>query len=272
MALNNVKKNPFLKRFVREKNNFLRYFKGGNGVLLNTIPKSGTHLLTQILGDFGFRDYQGFQASTPSITMKEQSSEKIARSIGRMLPQELMSGHIFYSSLVEREIADTNLSCIFLYRDPRAIFLSEINYLSNMNRWHRCHKYFERCRNFEEKFLLCLNGLDDEKIYYPSFDMRVSRYLKWVESDVVCPVRFEDLIDDASRREQCGRIAAHLSENFGGDEKIELSNIGSSHSPEASHTYTGMKHNRWKSDLTARQISMLNNRLAQVLEGLGYQY
>ncbi|WP_374961745.1 sulfotransferase domain-containing protein [Spongiibacter tropicus] len=235
-------------------------------VLINSIPKSGTHLLLQYMTSLGFSDYGGFLASTPSFTMRRQSDEKIIKKLSGVLRREVCSSHIFHSSAVEEFLSLSQLPMVFVYRDPRAIFLSEINYLSTMNRWHRCHKFYKSAESFEEKFRLCLDGIEHESILYPRFKERISPYLGWLNSKYTFTIKFEDMI--ASPGNSYENIAEYLRTYPGMDDitrsKLKIDS-------RRSHTYTGLAADRWKNELTDFQLALLNDEVSDFLKIMGYQ-
>ena len=141
----NIKRYPIIKKslkvFFDLARVFLPTFKG-RGIFLNSIPKSGTHLLHQILINFAYREKFGFFASTPSWDMKIRPSSHVEKYLSKIYTNEIISGHLFYSNQIENFLRELSLPTIFIYRDPRAIFLSELHYLSEMNRWYKCHNFF----------------------------------------------------------------------------------------------------------------------------------
>ena len=264
-----LRKYPIIKKALQVGNNLTRKESKNlnlkNSILLNSIPKSGTHLLHQILAQFGYTDHYGFYASTPSISMIERKSDKAIDFVNKIKRNELTNGHIFFNNTLNLHIKKRNLPTIFLYRDPRAIFVSEIHYLSDMNKWHRCHKYYKQCNSFKEKFNLCLNGIDDQKFYYPPFKERINRYIKWINQPHVLSIRYEDLIDNGSLDTVLGVLIEYISKYK------DISNLQfKSINPHDSHTYTGMDPNRWKIQLSNIEINTLNTNLKNELIELDY--
>ena len=114
-------------------------------LIANSFPKSGTHLLIQILQALPNAIYFGsFIASMPTITLRERSHETQRRLIGRAVPGEVIGAHIFYDPAHAAALARLNCAHYFVYRDPRDVAVSEAHYLTRMNRWHRMHRYFAR--------------------------------------------------------------------------------------------------------------------------------
>ena len=51
-------------------------------IIINSLPKSGTHLLLQVvLGLPSYSTYGGFIATTPSLTMRRRSDEALVRVV-----------------------------------------------------------------------------------------------------------------------------------------------------------------------------------------------
>lgn len=266
----NIRKSAVAKRLMREVFNLGRPLLGGEaGIVLNSIPKSGTYLAQHMLSNAGFSDYYGFVASTPSLSMKLVSSEDMVSKLRRLLPSELMCGHIFYSRQVALQVVESNTPLIFLYRDPRSIFLSEINYISNMNRWHKCHSYYAERRNFEEQFDLCLRGIGDSRIHYPRFRDRISAYLGWMDAENVMTLRFEDLTNRDRLTDVACRISKYL-EGFDLAREVSVEKLLTGAHSRESHTYTGMEPERWRTQLTNSQKMALTDELDGVLAKMGY--
>jgi len=267
----NVKSNAFIKYVVRYFYNLGRSNSIKNkksSVLLNSIPKSGTHLCTQVLSNLGYIDFQGFIASTPSLTMKQISDEKISRMLKGIKENEIMCGHIFYNDSIDKLLGILNLPSIFIYRDPRAIFVSEWNYLKSMNRWHKYHSLIKKCNSRDEEFMLLINGYSTSSFYFPSFKERISVYKSWINSNNCHSVKFEDLINMQSRSLAIQQIYNYLNQyknnsNF----DMDLNYI----KPDQSHTYSGFDHDRWKTNLQKDELSELNRQLSEIILLMGYE-
>lgn len=267
--------NQFLKKFFQITNSWFRCSSVKNksdSVVVNSVPKSGTHLLHQVLLAGGYRDYYQFIASTPSWSMKLKKSSAIKKRLLKIKRREVILSHMFYDEVLAESLYNLKLPMIFLVRDPRATLLSEINYLTSMNRWHKCHKYFAHCASFSERFELCFNGIKDDSIFYPSYLERLEMYCKWTEANSVLTVKFEDLISSTARYACIGRIVNYLSsyncDMLSGSNAYE--NMYNSVNPQMSHTYTGLDPDRWKTFFTKNQLNRVEKTLAPICEKLNY--
>tara|TARA_B100000989_G_C19439684_1_gene426722 strand:- start:91 stop:915 length:825 start_codon:yes stop_codon:yes gene_type:complete len=271
----NPRKNVIVKKSLKIFYDFYRNLIGtenNKAIFLNSIPKSGTHLAHQLLIKLNFNDRYGFFASTPSRSMEIQESYKAKKYFRNQLKNELISGHLFYSKEMECFFEELSIPTVFIYRDPRAIFLSELNYLSNMNRWHRSHKYYASCNSFNEKFNLCLEGLPESSFYYPKFSQRIKDYLGWINSNSVYAIRFENLINEDIRVNEINNLLNYL-ETFDNMIGLKISNtkdLKTFLSPENSHTFSGLEPDRWKTVLSSSQINQLESHLGALIKDMGY--
>lgn len=165
-------------------------------IMVNSIPKSGTHLLFQLFEDhLGLRDYGEFIASTPSFRMVELGNERLMKRLNLTQPSELLRGHLFFSASFADVFVAKDITQFFIFRDPRDIVCSEAHYLANMNRWHRMHRRFSALSSPHQQILLAIRGIDsgNGSPYYPDINVRCRRYIDWIGHPSTCSVRFEDL-------------------------------------------------------------------------------
>ena len=273
------KSNLVLKHSTRRIYNVVRRLRvrdtsNSPGVLLNSLPKSGTHLIHPLLLSLGFNDYQGFFASTPPLTMRLRDTSEACAAVQRIMANELFSAHMFFDSAIERELIDTRTPSVFIYRDPRAVFVSELNYVQHMNRWHKYHGVLAGMDSEEGVFRLLLEGLPDADFFFPGFRERVRRYTGWIKSESTVAITFEDLLG-ADARPTCEQLSSYFA-TFGSrlsDESFasaQIHTLLSQLSSGDSHTYTGLDPDRWHYQLSKAQRSMLENELDDLLMTMGY--
>ena len=273
------KSNLVLKHSSRQLGNLLRRVRPGRvsgprGVLLNSLPKSGTHLLHPILLSLGLKDHQGFFASTPPLTMRVKSEAKACQAVQRIMPNELFSAHMFFDSAIEKALIESETPSVFIYRDPRAVFVSELNYVQRMNRWHKYHGVLGALASEDEAFQLLLNGLPDADFFFPSFRERVSPYMGWIQSDSTFALTFEDLIA-ADPRPVCEQLINYLrglDSRFGDDSDIpaQATLMANQLDSKSSHTYTGLDPDRWQYQLSETQRANLEDELRNLVVLMGY--
>lgn len=273
------KSNLVLKHSTRKFYNVVRRLRVRDasnypGVLLNSLPKSGTHLVHPLLLSLGFKDYQGFFASTPPLTMRLRDTSEACAAVQRIMANELFSAHMFFDSRIERELIDTRTPSVFIYRDPRAVFVSELNYVQHMNRWHKYNGVLAGMDSEDGVFRLLLEGRPDADFFFPSFRERVRRYTDWINSESTVAITFEDLLE-ANARRACEQLSSYFAtfDSRLSDESFAPAQIDAllgQLSSGNSHTYTGLDPDRWHYQLSKTQRSMLEDELGDVLVAMGY--
>jgi hypothetical protein len=243
-------------------------------ILINSFPKSGTHLLTQIAGGLpGHINYDMFIASMPSLTFRERSRENHLELLKHIVPGEIVSAHLFFDPLYAEELKKRNCVHLFVYRDFRDIVISEAYYLTFMNRWHRMHSYYRNLPNMDERISLSILGLDGKCPYdYPNVTKRFERYEGWLNIENVFPVKFEDLVGENRSKtiENMMRFyASHLKNEVNIDSLVTsaINNIA----PEKSHTFRKGESGGWKKAFTPKHKQQIIQVASEKLASLGYE-
>ncbi len=245
-------------------------------VLANSFPKSGTHLLQQIVEGLPDRtNYGAFLASTTSsFQFRERSEDSTCRFIQRFVPGEIVRGHLYYEPLYARTLAARHTVHYFIYRDPRDVVVSEAHYLREMNRWHRLHPYFRDSASMDDAILLSITGLDPPKptIDYPHIGARFARYQGWLGCDECMAIKFEDLVSER-RTEVTQQAAKFYAARSPGPVDVEAcaQTMSDRIAPEKSHTFRRGKKAGWQKEFTAEHRRLFDEVAGELLIELGYE-
>lgn len=283
--LSRIAKSPFMRKSLalvrkiprsikRLKSNHAEYRKNPP-VLANSFPKSGTHLLLQIVEALpNLRNYDSFMASMPSFTFRERSLEKHLQLIHKILPGEVLPAHLFYHHHYNDALHKINCVHFFIYRDPRDVVISDAHYLAEMNRWHRMHKYYNEIDNWEDRVARAIIGFNKPNFLYdyPNVAERFSRYRGWLEAPDVFLVRYEDLIS-SNRRKFLQEIAAFYLKRCEVEYSIDdiVSSMEDNINPETSHTFRQGGSGGWKDVFTDRHKIQMKKVAGDLLIDLEYE-
>jgi hypothetical protein len=244
-------------------------------VLANSFPKSGTHLLLQLVNGLPDReDYGAFLGSeTSSFQLRERSESNTRHFIKGFVPGEVIRGHLYYEPPYAQALAEQKTVHYFIYRDLRAVVVSEAHYLREMNRWHKLAPYFQKL-SIEDAIALSITGFDPPVpgVNYPDIAARFSRYRGWLtHSDCMC-IRFEDL--QSEQRDTIVREMAkfYLARCSRADLNLEecVQAMDSKVAPEKSHTFRSGKKSGWQTEFTEKHHRLFDDIAGKLLLELGY--
>jgi len=268
----------FLKKIKRYFYSSFRFINKKNTnkiILINSIPKSGTYLLHQILNSISFlNDYGLFVASRPTLTYKKRSSKKITSFFERIYKDEFILGHVEYSLDIEKFLKKNNAVKILLIRDPRDVVVSESHYLTYLNHFHKLSKSFKSLLTQEERVNYAIYGdvyLNTKYDFLPIID-RYESFIKWTKNTNCFVIKYEELID--CRRDKVIIDLLNFltnSLNISINTSIELKKIKNSLATgRKGHTFRLGKSQIWKNILTKEQKNYFKSRMGKILRELNY--
>jgi hypothetical protein len=245
-------------------------------VLANSFPKSGTHLLAQIVEGLPERvNYGAFLGSeTSSFQLRERSPDNTCRFIRSFVPGEIVRGHLYYDPLYADQLMRRHVVNCFIYRDPRDVVVSEARYLRDMNRWHRLHQYFRRAPSIADAIMLSITGFDPpvEGICYPNIAVRFARYRGWLSDENCFSFPYKDVISERLPQ-VIRRIAEFYVKQSQTPCDIEACTaaMAASIAPQKSHTFRSGKRGGWRHEFNAEHRRRFLEIAGDLLIELGYE-
>jgi len=245
-------------------------------VLANSVPKSGTHLLDQIVAAMPRRRNYGvfLESMTASYVFRERTVASTLEFLAGIVSGEIVRAHLHHSVEAENAARELGLVHFLVYRDPRDVVVSETHYLRSMNRWHRMHPHFRACASFADAVLLAIEGLDPRtsELQYPDVGQRFRRFQPWIGSPTVHAVRYEELI--SSRRRQVVEELVHHYARAAG-EQVDVAAVADEAelriAPERSHTFRKGGSGGWREVFTPRHVEAFKRVTGSLLTELGYE-
>lgn len=245
-------------------------------VLANSHPKSGTHLLDQIVEALpGRRNFGAFYSSmTSSYRFRRHNLEGTIGVLRNSTPGEIVRAHLFFEEELAAPLAEMNFVHYFIYRDPRDVVLSESHFLRSDHRWHRLHPYFRDAPSLDEAISMSIRGLPDlaPEIDYPNIGERFRRYAGWIGRPDVYSIRFEELRSPrraAILREMAEFYAARTNLSLDVDAIAEA--MQANIDPERSHTFRQGQSGGWRAKFTPEHIRQFEEAAGDVLREFGFE-
>jgi len=244
----------------------------------NSFPKSGTHLLTQVLEGFPLVG-PAVDSGLPAVVMFEGASgrERTTREILRDL-QHLSRGDIGYGHLHARpEIMDRftadDFCAYFILRDPRDVVVSHVHYVTEIEPNHVHHDYYtQTLKTFDERLRTSITGRPDAANPFPDIAGRFAPFLGWLSQPAVLALKYEDFNTD--RVAAVTTVLRHAVERgfqltMPQDQAVER--LMAQMDPQRSPTFRQGKSGGWRTKFTDEHKSLFKQVAGNLLITLGYE-
>lgn len=166
----------------------------------NAKPKSGSHLLLQILNGFcQIAPYAYVQADPIRTITKDgrrRSQDEILADLKHIQPGVVGWGYLEPSPENVAFLCRPDRVNYFIYRDPRDMLVSHIFYATDMYEEHGMHEYYKNLPDFGERLKVAITGIDKDGLHMVSVRQRYDSSMDWFKQPGVMPIRFEDLINN----------------------------------------------------------------------------
>jgi hypothetical protein len=240
--------------------------------IMNSIPKSGTHLLKQMLKSIPHvrhNPYNEFYEGYP------RDLQKHYHQLSQMTPNEFGAGHIFYSPQWADMLKQLGMKHIFLSRDPRDIVVSFTHFIAEKYPYHPLHRYFkEGLKTNKQRYMCLIHGVRVENINYPNINDWIGRFRYWIQDPNTLSITYENfMISSQSRTDTIKAIVDYLWKGL--YPQVSLPQIVSimerNMAPDQSLTFRAGKIGSWKSEFDEETKEAFKKVTGSLLIDLGYE-
>jgi sulfotransferase 6B1 len=241
-----------------------------------SFPKSGTHLLDQILLGFAnvapyAKRVHSFYAEYEGESGVRRPPEQALRWLDALRPGDVASAHLFAQPEAVRRVCSSRFVPYFIFRDPRDVVVSHVFYVTDMEARHVHHDYYQALPDFDARLKVSILGRPDAGVEFPDIAARFAPYLGWLDHDEVLAIHFEDLIND--RDLALTRIMEHLLTRapLPTTRQLILDSLESSINPKRSPTFRSGKTGEWKKYFKEEHKKIFKEVAGDLLVKLGYE-
>src|SRR6266545_2680081 len=241
-----------------------------------SFPKSGTHLLDQILLGFNrvapfSRRLHSFYAEYEGESGRKRSPEQALAWLDSLRPGDVTSAHLFAHDEIVKCVCAPDFIPYFIFRDPRDVVVSHVFYVTDMETRHVHHDYYTSLPDFDSRLNVSILGRPDANIEFPNISDRFTPYLGWLEQPSVLKIHFEDLIND--RAATLNRIIDHFLARvpLQAPRQVILESLEASINPSRSPTFRSGKTGEWKKYFTQEHKKIFKEASGDLLVKLGYE-
>ena len=241
-----------------------------------SFPKSGTHLLDQILLGFSniapfAKRLHSFYAEYEGESGAKRSPEQALAWLDSLRPRDIASAHLFSRPEAVARICSPKFVPYFIFRDPRDVVVSHVFYVTDMEARHVHHGYYKSLPDFNARLTVSILGRPEADIEFPDVAARFEPYLGWLDRPEILTIHFEDLIHD--RAAALNRITDHLLRTapLQTPRHLILDALESSINPTKSPTFRSGKTGEWKKYFTEEHKKIFKEVAGDLLVRLGYE-
>ena len=242
----------------------------------NAKPKSGSHLLLQVLNGFTQIMPYRYVEADPIRTVKYAGGRRTQDDVLadlRTLPSGVIGwGYLDASPEIASFLTSSGRANFFIYRDPRDLLVSQVFFATDMHEEHGMHDHYNSLPDFGERLRVAITGIDRDGLYMVSVKQRYVGVFEWLGTPGVMCIRFEDLINHRD-----ATLSAMLDEVEKTGYRIPtprekaLSVLVEAIQPKKSHTFRSGKTGGWKEHFAEEHKKLFKNVAGELLVRLGYE-
>ena len=242
----------------------------------NSKPKSGSHLLLQVLNGFTQIMPYAYAAAEPVRTIKKDGGRRTMDRVSedlRSVPRGVIGwGYVEASPENVAVLCQPERVNYFIYRDPRDMLASQVFFATDMHEEHGMHAFYKSLPDFGERLKVAITGIDRDELKMVSVKQRYEGVFEWLEQPQVMCIRFEDLIN---KRNATLNAMLDEVENTGykiptpRDKALEI--LVEAIQPKKSHTFRSGKTGGWREYFTDEHKSLFKDVAGDLLIRLGYE-
>jgi sulfotransferase 6B1 len=242
----------------------------------NSKPKSGSHLLLQILNGFTqIMPYQYVDAEPIRTITKDgerRTSDEILHDLKKIPNGVIGWGYVDATTENASFLTSSGRVTYFIYRDPRDLLISQVFFATDMHEEHGMHNYYNSLPDFNERLKVAITGIEKDGLKMVSVKQRYEGVFGWLEQKNVLCLRFEDLINkrDVTLHAMLDEVEKTGYKIPTSREK-SLSVLIEAIQPKKSHTFRSGKTGGWKEYFTEEHKKLFKEVAGDLLAKLNYE-
>lgn len=263
-------------------------------LLVNSLPKSGTNLVTSVLAEIqGLRFHQltlnrrlGYHWRTllsrphaddclVGVDQPKRVPLRLMESqFAKLEPYEYTAGHLPYCSALDGLLHQAGVRMLFVLRDPRDVVVSQVFHVLN-HPHHFLHGTYRGASTDTERFVLAIKGVRRRNGSNLALGIRDKLAITegWIGAQSALTLRFEDLVgprgggSSAAQQDSIAAIAEAAGLSL---EPSEIEDVGR-RSFATGGTFRRGVAGAWREHLQGEPERLLMEEIGDYLTRRGYQ-
>ena len=245
-------------------------------IFANAKPKSGSHLLLQIMNGFCQIAPYAYVAANPIRTIKgsggRRTDEQVLADLMALQPGVIGWGYLDATSANLSVLGQPGRANYFIYRDPRDMLVSHVFFATDMHESHGMHAYYQTLPGFNERLKVAITGIHQDGLFMVDVRQRYAGVFEWLEQPAALCLRFEDLVNN--RNVALNQMLNQLEKTgyqIPTPREKALEILTEAIQPKKSHTFRSGKTGGWKQHFSPENKQLFKEVAGDLLIRLGYE-
>jgi hypothetical protein len=249
--------------------------------MLNSIPKSGTHLLLDLFRNIEEYTYSGLFLSHIHHGKVELSLSDRIDEIRRYKGGLYFGAHLPYSENDATHVKQTRLKHILLIRDPRDMLVSQLFHAKDRPT-NRLNRYLSKLNDDYSRLEALIYGIESSvlglnAISHQNYVEYLASFLDWHKREKgILTIKFEDLVgikggsDKARQQQTVGAILDYIGLGSAYPERRMKRVLEAINRKKKTNTMRKGKIGGWKYTFDKSSTSLIGQSLHHIAQEMGY--
>ncbi len=245
-------------------------------IFANAKPKSGSHLLLQIMNGLCLVAPYAYVAADPVRTINasggRRPEDRVLEDLQAVRPGVIGWGYVDATSQNVAYLCSPGRVNYFIYRDPRDMLVSHVFFATDMHLGHGMHAYYQTLPSFAERLKIAITGINQDGLYMVDVRQRYQGVFDWLKQPAALCIRFEDLI--VNRKVTLNRVLDQVEKTgfrIPTPREKALTILENAIQPKKSRTFRSGKTGGWREYFTPELKSLFKETAGDLLIQLGYE-
>jgi hypothetical protein len=273
-----------LRRILRSPGKYARsvwrwkrlIFNDAPPIFANAKPKSGSHLLLQVMKGLCEIAPYAYVAADPIRTIRadggRRSDRKVLAELKAIRQGVIGWGYVDATPKNVAFLCQPGRVNYFIYRDPRDMLVSHVFFATDMHTGHGMHDFYQKLPNFNDRLKVAICGIKKDGLFMVDVRERYKGVFEWLDQPATMCIRFEDLVDE--REVTLGRMLDQIEKTgfrIPTQRNDALSILVDAIQPSKSRTFRSGKTGGWKEQFSNENKALFKEVAGDLLVRLGYE-